>query len=362
MTQRLPAKRLIMTGGGTAGHVTPNLALIPRLLALGHELHYVGRQAGIERELIEPTGIPYHAISAGKLRRYFDLKNVSDVFLVALGFAQSLLLVGRLRPRLLFSKGGFVSCPLVWAAWANRVPVIIHESDTTPGLANRLSMPFADRICYSFPETGDGLPPGKGVYTGIPVRETLLAGDPEAGRNVCGFADGKPVVLVMGGSQGSASMNRAIRAALGELLTRFNVCHLCGRGRMDPALEPQPGYKQFEYVTQELPDLLAAADIVVTRAGATTLSELLELRKANLLIPLSRKASRGDQILNARSFEKQGFSHVLTEDGLDAAALVDGITAVYAQRDAIALAMGAARTANGVDRVLNVIQGYVSPG
>ncbi len=170
-------QKIFLTGGGTAGHVTPNLALIPGLIADGYPVEYVGSRNGIERKLIEPLGIPYHALAAGKLRRYFDWQNFTDVLRVIAGFIQALGLMIRNRPGLLFSKGGFVATPVVWAAWLLRVPVIIHESDMTPGLANRLSLPFARRVCYSFPETATHLPASKAMLTGIPVREELLHGD-----------------------------------------------------------------------------------------------------------------------------------------------------------------------------------------
>jgi len=349
-------KRIIMTGGGSAGHVTPNLALIPRLKALGFEIYYVGRKSGIEQELVRAIDVPYYSISAGKLRRYFDLRNFADVFRVVQGVVQAILLIKKLRPNILFSKGGFVTCPLVWAAWIHRVPVVIHESDTTPGLANKLSAPCATRICISFPETARTLPTDKAVYTGIPIRETLLKGEKTEGKKFCGFANSKPVVLVIGGSLGAEHINKTVRSALEQLLGKFNVCHLCGPGRVDAALQGQSGYTQFEYVDKKMPHLYAMADIVVSRAGATTLFELLELKKANVLIPLSKKVSRGDQILNAKSFEAQGFSHVLMEEDLHKDSLVECIAKVYANRHAMISAMRAAGQTNGIDNVVKVIQ------
>lgn len=351
-----PGKRILLTGGGSAGHVTPNIALIPGLKALGFDIHYVGWKSGIEKSLIEPLGIPYHAISAGKFRRYFDIKNFIDILRIIQGFIQSFALIRNLSPQIVFSKGGFVACPVVWAAGIHRIPVIIHESDITPGLANRLSIPFAKRICCSFPETETKLPKGKAIYTGIPIRESLLSGNQTEGRRLCDFPDEKPVVLIIGGSQGAASINQATRAALDELLKQFNVCHICGQGGIEPNFETKSGYKQFEYVDKELPHLLAMADVVVSRAGATILFELLELRKANLLIPISQKASRGDQLLNARSFEKQGLSYVLTEEDLSVDLLIKGILKTYADRNGLIEAMNSAGSVNGVGRVLEVIE------
>jgi len=343
------------------------------------DLHYVGQQGArsaseppIEQALIAPTGLPYHGINAGKLRRYFDLQNVTDLFRIAHGFLQSLRLVRRLRPTLLFSKGGFVTPPLVWATWlvghlplrggglrGGSIPIIIHESDMTLGLANRLGLPFADRICHSFPETGQRLPPEKAVYTGIPIRASLLNGDPTTGRRLCGFdvTDDRPCVLVMGGSQGAAAINQAVRDALEDLLATFNVCHIYGTGEtLKSKALTVANFKAFSYVTDELPHLYAMADIVVARAGATTIFELLALRKPNLLIPLSLEASRGDQVQNAISFADRGFSHVLAEADLTPATLVQHLQHAYAEWEAMVKAMEAAQTVNGVEAVIGVIK------
>jgi UDP-N-acetylglucosamine--N-acetylmuramyl-(pentapeptide) pyrophosphoryl-undecaprenol N-acetylglucosamine transferase len=312
----------------------------------------------MERGLVKKDGLPYHVISAGKLRRYFDFKNFTDAFRIIAGFFQSLLLLAKLRPAAVFSKGGFVSCPVVWAAWLCRVPAVLHESDITPGLANRLSMPFARKICFSFPETAARLPAAKRVMTGLPVRGELFGGDPAAGRELCGFDGGKPAIAVMGGSLGAAAVNEAVRGALDSLIQDFNVCHICGKGNLAPG--SRKGYSQFEYVTEALPDIFAMADMVISRAGATALFELLALRKPALLIPLGTAASRGDQILNARSFEKLGYCKVLPQDGLTPAILAENVRAFYNERDKYAAAMKQTQPAAAVDRVLEVIGGLVN--
>lgn len=349
-------RRVVLTGGGSAGHVMPNIALLPELRKKGYDIHYIGSVSGIERQLIAEEGIPYHPIDTGKFRRYLDLRNVTDPFRVIHGLGQSLALMRRIRPDVLFAKGGFVSGPVIVAAWTNRVPTIVHESDFTLGLANRLSLPFATRVCFSFPETAESLPARKRVFTGTPVRDRLLRGNTQQGRRLCGFDDSRPVVLVTGGSQGSQVINAAVRASLPSLLRAFQVCHICGTGGMDDSLASTPGYRQFEFVSKELPDLFAAADIVVSRAGANTVFELLALRKPNLLIPLSRRVSRGDQILNAMSFKRQGFSEVLLEEDLSAGPLVDQAMRVYSSRKAFIQAMSMSRIGNGVDNIVKVIQ------
>ena len=310
-------KRIILTGGGTAGHVTPNIALIPKLRELGYDIQYIGSYNGIEKELIEPFGIPYHGISSGKLRRYFNLQNFTDPFRVIKGFGEARKLIKGLKPDVIFSKGGFVSVPVVLAGKRCKVPVIIHESDMTPGLANKLAIPSAVKVCCNFPETLDALPEGKAVLTGSPIRQELLTGDKDAARKMCGFTDEKPVILVIGGSLGAVAVNEAVRAALPELLKQFQIIHLCGKGKVDHSLKEIKGYCQFEYIKNELRDLFALADVVISRAGANAICELLALRKPNLLIPLSARASRGDQIENALYFEKKGYARQLQESELE---------------------------------------------
>jgi UDP-N-acetylglucosamine--N-acetylmuramyl-(pentapeptide) pyrophosphoryl-undecaprenol N-acetylglucosamine transferase len=347
--------KIVMTGGGTAGHVTPNIALFPHLKKMGFEIHYIGTKKGMERELIEREGIPYHTINAGKLRRYFDLKNVTDVLRIGQGFFQALTLVRKLKPDVVFSKGGFVSCPVAWAAWINKIPVIIHESDFTPGLANKLAMPFADKICYTFPETKKYIKADKGVLTGIPVRDALLAGSPDKGRKLCGFTEEKPTLLVIGGSLGAGVINSTVRDGLHTILKRYQLCHICGKGGTEASLDRLAGYKQFEYVNEDLPHLFAMADVIISRAGATVLYELLALKKPNLLIPLSKSASRGDQILNARSFERQGYSSMLVEEDMNTKTLIDRIDEVYKKRYDYASVMSKCKAGSGVDTLLDVI-------
>lgn len=318
-------KRIILTGGGTAGHVTPNIALLPRLKELGYDIQYIGSYTGIEKELIEPFGIPYHGISSGKLRRYFSVQNFTDPFRVLKGFREAHKLIRQLKPDVIFSKGGFVSVPVVLAGKRCKVPVIIHESDMTPGLANKIAIPSAAKVCCNFPETLKSLPEGKAVLTGSPIRQELLSGNKIAAMDMCHFTSDKPVILVIGGSLGAVAVNNAVREALPELLKDFQIIHLCGKGKMDESLKDVEGYCQFEYIKNELRNLFALADIVISRAGANAICELLALHKPNLLIPLSANASRGDQILNARSFERQGFSLVLEEEQLTKETLLNAV-------------------------------------
>ena len=353
-------KRIVLTGGGTAGHVTPNIALLPHLKKLGYDIQYIGSYDGIEKKLIEELGISYHGISSGKLRRYFDIKNFSDPFRVAKGFFQAKKLLKQLKPDIIFSKGGFVTVPVVQAAKTQHIPVILHESDMTPGLANRLALPAASKICCNFPETVSHLPEGKAVVTGSPIREELRHGNRLSALQFCGFTADKPVLLIIGGSLGSVAVNQAIRSILPELLQSFQVIHLCGKGNLDPSLNDTSGYVQYEYIKNELADLFALADIVVSRAGANAICELLELRKPNLLIPLSAAASRGDQILNAASFQKQGFSVVLQEEDLTSDLLLARILNLYENRQTYINAMDKSSASNAVDTIVALIETIVN--
>jgi len=349
-------KRIILTGGGTAGHVTPNIALLPRLKELGYDIQYIGSYTGIEKELIEPFGIPYHGISSGKLRRYFSVQNFTDPFRVLKGFREAHKLIRQLKPDVIFSKGGFVSVPVVLAGKRCKVPVIIHESDMTPGLANKIAIPSAAKVCCNFPETLKSLPEGKAVLTGSPIRQELLSGNKIAAMDMCHFTSDKPVILVIGGSLGAVAVNNAVREALPELLKDFQIIHLCGKGKMDESLKDVEGYCQFEYIKNELRNLFALADIVISRAGANAICELLALHKPNLLIPLSANASRGDQILNARSFERQGYSMVLEEEEITEASLLEAIRKLYQERNKYIAAMSAGKNLNSIQHIVNLIE------
>lgn len=351
-------KKIILTGGGTAGHVTPNLALIPSLQELGYEIHYIGSYQGMERKLIEATGIPYDGISSGKLRRYFDIKNFSDPFRVLKGYGEALKLMKKYKPDVVFSKGGFVAVPVVLAAKHYRIPTIIHESDMTPGLANKLCIPSAQKVCCNFPETLNYLPKEKAVLTGSPIRAELLQGDRLSGLQYTHLSADLPILLVIGGSLGSVIVNTAVRNLLPRLLSHFQVIHICGKGNLDENLIGTKGYVQYEYVDAPLKHLFAASDLVLSRAGANSICEILALRKPNVLIPLSAAASRGDQILNAESFKKQGFSTVLEEEALSEDTLYQAITETYENRASFIHNMEQSPLGNAVETVIRLIESY----
>lgn len=349
-------RRIVFTGGGTAGHVTPSIALFPRLRELGYDIQYIGSHEGIERKLIEDFNIPYYGISTGKLRRYFDPKNFSDPFRVIKGFAECLSLLRSLKPDVIFSKGGFVSVPVVRAAAVLKIPCIIHESDMTPGLANKLCIPVATKVCCNFPETLAYLPADKAVLTGSPIRDELLRGDKQRALELCSFKESRPTIMVMGGSLGAAGINTLVRDALPKLLEDFQIIHICGKEKIDNLLLNTPYYKQFEYVKEDLKDLFALADIVISRAGANAICELLALRKPSLLIPLPAHASRGDQIHNAQSFESQGFAMVADEDVLTGYSLVEKVHELYFTRQSYIDNMQNSAQKNSIKTIVDLIE------
>lgn len=349
-------KKIVLTGGGTAGHVTPNIALIPYLKQEGYEIYYIGSKGGMEEDLIKKCGIPYYGISSGKLRRYFDKKNFSDIFKVIKGIFQAKHLIHKIKPDVVFSKGGFVAVPVVIGAHMNKVNVVCHESDITPGLANKLAMPFAKAVCTTFPEAVKHIKDNKGIYTGTPIRDMLFTGSREKGLKLCDFSGNKPVMLIMGGSQGSVKVNNSIRELLNKLLPKYDIVHLCGKGNLDESLKDRAGYKQFEYISDELPDIFAMSDFVVSRAGSNAICEFLALHKPMLLIPLGKNASRGDQILNAQSFKKQGFAEVIDEEKMTKGSLFDAINKVYDNRETYIENMKNSKASEGNKAVIEIIK------
>jgi len=352
-------KKIILTGGGTAGHVMPHLALIPELIEDGYVIDYIGSKVGIERTLIEQEGLPYHGIASGKLRRYRSFKNFTDIFRVLLGIFQSIFLIRKLNPSIVFSKGGFVTVPVVIGAWLNHVPIIIHESDLSLGLANKIAFKFATILCTSFPETLDHLPKNKGLYTGPPIRKALLHGHKEDGLAFTHLTSDKPIVLVTGGSLGAKVLNQVVREALPELLHQYQFIHLCGKGNVDTNLYSIEGYRQYEFIGNEMADIYAAADLVISRAGSNTITELLALKKLNLLIPLPARQSRGDQLQNAENFQKAGFSYVIQQADLTSKLLSHTLTKLFNEQETYYKAMAMSNRQNGVSSILSVLKQHL---
>lgn len=348
-------KRIILTGGGTAGHVNPNIALLPQLKENGYEVTYIGGKNGVEKKLLEGLALDYREISAGKLRRYIDLRNLTDAFRVISGLGDAFRIIRSVKPQVIFSKGGYVTVPVILAAFVCGIPVVIHESDITPGLANKIAMPFASAICTSFPETAARL--RKATYTGAIIRPEITEGNRTRGLHLCGFSANKPTLLVTGGSSGAAKINACLREALPMLVKRFNIVHLCGKGKIANITEP--GYRQFEYLSEDLPHVFALADVVVSRAGANTIFELLALKKPHVLIPLDKSASRGDQILNAESFAAHGFSVVLREKDMTPKTLISSVNTAFTGREKYSKKMREQSITDAITEVCKIIDGCV---
>jgi UDP-N-acetylglucosamine--N-acetylmuramyl-(pentapeptide) pyrophosphoryl-undecaprenol N-acetylglucosamine transferase len=348
-------KKILFTGGGSAGHVTVNMALIPEFLNVNWTVQYMGSKNGIEAQLIKQLDrVEYIGISSGKLRRYMDLENFKDPFRIVKGVFQAYQIIRKQKPDVVFSKGGFVSVPVVLGAWLNKVPVVIHESDISPGLANKISLPLAKKVCLTFEETKKHISSDKAIHVGPIIRKELKQGDADKGYKLCGFSKFKPVILIMGGSLGSRKINEVIRSNLQTLLSQYQIVHLCGKGQVDDTLNIQ-GYKQFEYIQEELANVLAMADLVISRAGSNSIFEFLALRKPMLLIPLSLAASRGDQILNAQSFKASGYCEVLQEEELNNQTLMAALTSLTTNRKKFVTKMAQDDQGNAIQTVMKII-------
>jgi UDP-N-acetylglucosamine--N-acetylmuramyl-(pentapeptide) pyrophosphoryl-undecaprenol N-acetylglucosamine transferase len=341
---------VVFTGGGTGGHVYPGLAIyeafqkLTKAKNLPVTVMWVGSTNGIERSIVESKGIRFIGIPAGKLRRYFSLKNLLDIFKVVAGIMAAVLIMMRYRPRVLFSKGGYVSVPPAVAAWIAKVPVITHESDFDPGLATRINARFAEKVFLSYAETSDFFPEHykpKLITAGNPVRPELLSGDGKSGRDFLSFRDDKPILLVLGGSQGAAELNKLVWNALRDLLAEWNVVHQTGADDSGP---PEgSGYRRYNYLFDEYADVFAAADLVLCRSGATTLTEIAALAKPSILLPLGLGVSRGDQIKNAQLFLRAGASYILHDTG--SATELLSLAAGFLQKPGMLTRMGQAAAA-----------------
>ncbi len=311
-------KKIIFTGGGSGGHVILNLGLIPLFLQDGWEVVYIGSKTGIENELIgKIDGVKYYAIATGKLRRYFSWENFKDAMRVPLGVAQAWNIIRKEKPSVIFSKGGFVSFPVVLGGWLNGIkPIYMHESDVTPGLANKMSLPFVSTFFTTFADTVEYVNDKSKVRCVGPVlTDRLNNGDAEKARDMCNFTTDKPVLMFVGGSLGAKSINNAVIKNLEALLEKYQIIHICGKGQT--SLARCEGYAPFEFVDKEFKDLMTLADVVVSRSGSNAIFELLSQKKPMLLVPLPSTSSRGEQSLNAKSFQRQGFAEVLSDDKVE---------------------------------------------
>jgi len=351
---------IVFTGGGTVGHVSVNLALIPHFVSDGWELHYIGSETGIERKMVEDIpNLSYHPISTGKLRRYLSVKNFTDLFRILKGILQARKILSKIKPDIIFSKGGFVSFPVVAAAKLKKVKVILHESDLTPGLANKMSMPLSDAILTTFKDTEKFIKDSDKVhFVGAIIREELKAGDRAKGLRFCGMENGKPILFIMGGSSGAQSINIAVRNNLDKLLNSFNIIHICGTGNVDSTYD-FAGYRQYEFVKEELPDMLKACDLVISRAGANAIFEFLQLKKPMLLVPIPLSQSRGDQYHNAEYFKAKGYCDVLYDESLSSDEFVSKVLDVYNNRNDYLEKMEKQTEIGSVNDIISIIKSFL---
>ena len=354
-------KKICLTGGGTAGHIMPNLALVPELKKRNYEIIYIGSKNGMEKNVIESNNITFFGITTDKLRRYIDKRNLVMPFNVIKGISEAKKILKKNKIDIVFSKGGYVALPVVVAAHSLKIPVISHEADYSLGLANKLAAPFSKKVCCNFEETVKYIGK-KGIFTGCPIRNELLKGDKSKGLKLLGFTDNKPVLLITGGSLGAKYINDLIKKNINELLKRYNIVHICGKGKIDNNLNNITGYRQYEIISDNLSNIFAVSDFVISRAGANAIFELLALKKPNLLIPLSTKASRGDQILNANSFMKKGYSLVLLEEDQDKNnnLFFNKLNELTNNKDKFIKTMKNSIEINAIDNICNIIDEHVN--
>lgn len=319
---------IVLTGGGTAGHCIPHIAILPYIKNNFDEIYYIGSEDGIEKNIITNAKIPYFAIPCAKFNRSITAKNLIMPIKVASGIIRAGKILDKLKPDVVFSKGGYVSVPTVIAAKKRKIPVIAHESDLTMGLANKITSKYCKKILTSFPETAKTVKNGE--YVGSPIRKSIYSANKAEALKVFGFSGNKPIILITGGSQGSQTINKAVRDALPELLPKFDIIHICGKNNLVDSLTAK-GYYQVEFLNK-IENAFSCASVCVTRAGSNTLFELLSLKIPCVLIPLPKGNSRGDQVLNAAYFQKKGLVSVLPQENLTSDSLAFTINSIHANR------------------------------
>lgn len=348
-------KTIVLTGGGTAGHVIPNIALIPLLIDAKYTIHYIGSKDGIEKKLISKyKDVVYHEIPSGKLRRYFSFQNFIDPFKILAGLFKSLMLIKKIKPSICFSKGGFVAVPVVLACSIRKIPIVLHESDMSPGLANKICRPYCKVMCTTFPEAAK-LAGDKGLVTGSPVRPEIISGDGLRGMIMCGYEYSRPILLIMGGSSGALAINQVVDSILDRLIENFQIIHIRGEKNLREDLEGRAGYRQFGYVSDDLSHLLAASDLILARAGANSIFEFAALNKPMLLVPLPMSASRGDQIKNANYFKNKGYANVLYQEKMNDVSLYDSLEKTIQKKNDYIKALENADMQNGLYKLFQQI-------
>ena len=349
-------KLIFMAGDGTAGHINPNLALVEPLQKAGYRVEYLGQKNEMEYPLVTAAGLLFHEVASGRLHRSLNPDTLLTPFRIIKGVWQAIRAIRKEKPALIFCKGGFACVPVAIAGKLTGTKVILHESDLTPGLANKLCAPFASKICVTFEQTLQHLPKEKTVFTGTPIRASLKNGSREKGFELTGLDPaGKPVLMVVGGSQGAGALNDVVSDNLEALLADYQIVHLYGGEISGYVPKEAAGYFALGYAKDEMADLFAMTDLVLSRAGANAINEFLLLQLPSILVPLPLTVSRGDQILNAQHFEEKGFSYVLPQEKLDLQSLQEALKHVQEHREEYLSAMGASTAKNGTAAVVKVI-------
>lgn len=341
-------KVLVMTGGGTAGHVLPCLALLPFLKSFFTEIHFIGSNSGYEKKLVGDSAI-YHGIDAVKLSR--GGKNILKAFGVPFKLAkakrQAAALLRQIRPDAIFSKGGYVALPVVLAA-KKHPHIFMHESDMTLGLANRLSRRRCKYLFTSF----DTIESDDAIHTGAPIRQSIYYGSREDAVKKYGLGARRPCLLVVGGSSGAKAINDIVLGCLNELCARFDVLHITGE-KLATGTE-RAGYKAIGY-TDKIEDCYALADFVLSRGGSGALFELMALKKPTLIVPLPKGASRGDQIDNAEYFCKRGAALILKQEQMTAGSLLSSLDKLIASKAALKDGMSSLGRIDGTRKIAQII-------
>lgn len=348
-------RKIILTGGGTAGHVTPHLSILPSLIK-EYEIHYIGSISGIERDIINKYKyITYHPITTVKFERSLTLKNLLIPFKLFKGIRQSKKIIKELKPSIIFSKGGFVSVPVCYAAHSLKVPIVGHESDYSMGLANKLIYKKCNSMCFSFKDTQSKYIK-KGVYAGSPIRESIYQGNKEKIVKQYNLDDTMPTLLMFGGSLGAKAINEMVFLCCEELSKKFNILHIVGKGNLNSKIKIS-NYHQIEF-TNNIEDYFACANIVISRAGSNSIFELCAIQKPMLLIPLPKDSSRGDQILNAEYLEKQNLCLVLFQENMTKETFIKSIIELYQNRYFYINNLKRQPNFNGTKKILEEIKKY----
>lgn len=348
-------KTIVLTGGGTGGHVIPHLAILEDLKKEFDNIIYIGSIDGIEKDIIsKEKSIKYYPIPTVKFIRKLTLKNLSIPFKLLNSISKAKKILKDTKPNIIFSKGGFVSVPVVIAAKKLNIPIISHESDLSMGLANKIIYKYCNKMCTTFEKTAKNRK--KCIYTGSPIRKSLFEGKISEAQKLTNFKTQKPTILFVGGSTGAKTLNEIIYKTLPILTKKYNLIHIVGKGKKRQNIS-YDDYVQLEFVNN-IENIFAVTDIVVSRAGSNAIYEFLSLKKPMLLIPLPKTQSRGDQIENANYFKQLNIATVLEQEKLTTNSLVLEIENLFKNKDKFINNMKNLKTKDGNKKIVEIIKKY----